>query len=283
LSREHSPFAVNFTRALIALPLFVLAIFMVAGGVSAGLADLSALRWSHVGWFTLSMIASYALGDTLFLWSTRSLGVPGALAIASSYPLITAAYEIVYGGVPLGFSQLAGLLLTVGGVIAVILCAPRQKIQISGGAKRRFMTRRSGVILGFGASAMWALNSFAVARGGVDVTAPVGNSVRMALALILSFAFGKVFSAGAPSVLPARVVRRYLWVFGIEAFGGSYFFLYGLSHSSLVVGSTLASLAPVIAVPVAWAVGLEKISPLRTAAVFAVVLGLWLLVGGMAP
>src|ERR1051326_5646724 len=67
LSDRYSAFSVNFARALIALPLFILATFWIKGGWASGIAEYQTLRLSHWGWFTLSMIASYGLGDTLFL------------------------------------------------------------------------------------------------------------------------------------------------------------------------------------------------------------------------
>jgi drug/metabolite transporter (DMT)-like permease len=81
-------------------------------------------------------------------------------------------------------------------------------------------------------------------------------------------------------LIPATVMKHSAWFFVAEAFFGSIFFLYGLSHSSLVLGSTLSSLAPVIAVPIAWLWGLEKLSLYRTLGVVATVFGLWLLVSG---
>jgi drug/metabolite transporter (DMT)-like permease len=53
--------------------------------------------------------------------------------------------------------------------------------------------------------------------------------------------------------------------------------VYGLTHTSLVVGNTLSALAPVLSVPVSVALKLEKFSWIRTLAVLTVVVGLSLL------
>ena len=55
------------------------------------------------------------------------------------------------------------------------------------------------------------------------------------------------------------------------------FFLYGLSHSSLVLGVTLSSLAPVLSVPIAIALRVERFSIKRTLAIIVVAVGLALL------
>lgn len=285
LSFRYTAFSVNFARALVALPLFFVATFVVTGGWKAGWDAYSALGLSHLGWFSLSMIASYGLGDVLFLWSTRSLGVPGALAIASSYPLWTALSGVVFQGEMI-LSQAIGLILTVAGIVMVILNAPAvqrevpaasAKSQASALPKWLNPSRATGVLLAFATSLLWAVNTFAVSRGGADLLAPVGNTVRMAIALAMSAGLSLLLAPRAPILMPAWQIRASLWVFCFEAFGGSYFFLYGLSNSTLVIGATLASLAPVLAVPVAWVLRLERVSWKRTLGVGLVVLGLWLL------
>ena len=222
------------------------------------------------------MIASYGLGDVLFLWSTRSLGVPGALAIASSYPIWTAM------GGPSNLQQVFGLVLAVGGVIIVILNGPavaQSRAHPEGSTKFENLLnqRRVGVALAFATSLAWALNSLSVSRGGSDLSTPVCNTIRMFLALGLCSGISMLTVRKFYLPLPLTEFKRWMWLLVMEAFGGSYFYMYGLSHSPLMIGSTLSSLAPVLAVPVAWILQLEKISFLRTLGVGLVVTGLWLL------
>ncbi|MCM2322204.1 MAG: DMT family transporter [Oligoflexia bacterium] len=272
LSRVHSAFSVNFTRALVALPLFVAAVFVTAGGWDEGLREFAALRASHIGWFTLSMFASYGFGDSLFFWSSHYLGVPGALAIASSYPLWTALAGFLFRGEQLSVVQALGLVVTISGVLVVILSGARER-----GVEKGLLR---GVALAFLTSLFWATNNFAASQGGQDVSAAVGNSVRMVVALGISFAIGKLFLFQRAIRLPSREIGRWLWLFALEAFLGSYFFMYGVSHSPLAIAATLTSLAPVISVPVAWLIGAERFSLLRTTGVCLVVLGIWALLGG---
>lgn len=280
IAQRYSPFSVNFARGLIALPLFLLASFASAGGWSEGIAAFSALTREQISWFALSMFASYGFGDVLFLWSTRSIGVPAALAIASSYPLWTALSGFVFHGEVLSLKQVLGLFLAIAGVIVVILSAPRAP-QISGKGAVRRPALSHGVILAFITSFFWATNSFAVAHVGKNISPPVGNSIRMIVALVLSFGLSRLMRQRDPILLPFVEFRRWLWLFALEAFGGSYFFMYGLSHSTLAVGSTLASLAPVLSVPVAWGLGLEKISRPRILGICSAVSGVTLLLAEM--
>ena len=101
----------------------------------------------------------------------------------------------------------------------------------------------------------------------------------MMLALPLCCLMSAAFGVRGKLVFPAQVLRSSLWVFVLEAFGGSYFFVYGLSHTHLALASTLTSLAPVLSVPVALALKIERFSIGRTLGVCTVVIGLCLLVG----
>ena len=279
LSRTNSPFAVNLARSLIAGPLFLLTAFVLAGSWSEGLAGFRLLHWSHLGWFSLSMFASYGFGDALFLWSTQSLGVPGALAIASSYPILTALVGYFFEGQKLSLTQVLGLGITVSGVITVILSDPQSGSKTDVVSVGKKNAKWKGVALAAICSVFWATNSLSISHVGHDIPTAVANTVRMALAICLSLVMGTVLAPGSRLLLSFKDLKSNLWIFLIEAFGGSYFFMYGLSHSRLAIGSTLSSLAPVISVPVAWTLGIEKFSASRTAGVFLVVLGLCLLVG----
>ena len=63
-----------------------------------------------------------------------------------------------------------------------------------------------------------------------------------------------------------------------DALCGSMFYVYGLSHTDLAVGSTLSSLAPLISVPVAIAVGEERWSAPRFLAVTTTTIGVVVLI-----
>lgn len=276
LTEKYSAFAVNFSRALVALPLFVAAVFISAaymeGSFSEGLTRFQSITMSHLGWFTLSMIASYGLGDALFLWSTRSLGIPGALAIASSYPLWTVVAGYFFSHEVISVVQCFGLSLSVIGIILVILSGRKKGQPLLKSASF------AGVLFAFGTSFAWAINSFAVSQGGKGIDSTVGNALRMFLALGLCGGLAKVASPLKTRIaLPFSELKRFYFVFVLESFLGSFLFLYGLSHSPLALGATLSSLAPVISVMVTLATGLEKFSIMRTSGVLLTFVGVALI------
>ena len=275
LSQTYSPYAINFTRAIFSFPIFVLAVFAFSGGWHGGLESFAALKAVNYGWLFISMVASYAVGDIFFMASAKAMGVPGALAIASSYPIFNSLASSVFEGERLGLVQIAGLLITVLGVVLVILNGPRR-----GDDKGSGRNWTKGILYGFATAVFWALNSLAIAKGGHGVSPFAGNAFRMIVAACLCACFGRYFYPKERVMIPGAVLLSTSWLFFVEAVLGSLFFMYGLSHSTMAIGSTLSSLAPVISVPVAWALGMEKFSFYRTLGVILVVAGICLLVGG---
>jgi drug/metabolite transporter (DMT)-like permease len=280
LSKRFSPFAVNFNRALVAFPLFALVTLAFHRGWS-GFEDVSLKNWL---WFSLSIFASYGLGDVLFFRSTTSIGVPAALAIASCYPVYTALIASIQGGAALSRGQWLGMLVAIAGVVLVILSRQEKgSVDVQAGVEEKGNRVWVGFLLAGMTSVLWSLNSYALSEVGTQVSIWVSSSIRMGLGLVMSASFGILF----PGVIGRkRESLRMPWVdfraaiplFVIEAFGGSLFFMYGMAHASLPVASTLSSLAPVISVPVALVLRLERFSWIRTLGVCLVVMGIWRLV-----
>lgn len=289
-TNTYSAFRLNFTRAYIALPCFILAVFISSGGIQGGLDAYGTLRSDHLTWFFVSIVSSYALGDAFFLWSTLSLGIPGSLAIASCYPILNALYAWLFDGANLGFLQWSGLLISIFGIVIVILnqpireSPPPSRVAHDENEKDAptFIQKVSrntslGILFATLTAFSWSINSIAVATAARDLDPGVGNTVRMFFALILCVVFGKLIAKENVKPLPVSVLKSLGPIIFLESFAGCYFFVYGLSRSNLVLASILTSLAPVISVPVTVMLGMEKFSWKRTLGVVTVVVGLALL------
>src|SRR5689334_9775213 len=82
VSREIGSARVNFARALVVGPLYlVVAAALHGSNVAAG------MTVGKAGWLALSVVCSYVLADGLFLAAARRTGIATALSIASTYPL----------------------------------------------------------------------------------------------------------------------------------------------------------------------------------------------------
>jgi drug/metabolite transporter (DMT)-like permease len=277
LAKLYSPFRINFTRALVALPLFVLTVFL-SSGLEGGLDAYQALESKHFALLTTSIFCSYALGDVFFLFSAVAIGVPGALALASSYPIGLALIRFFSEGEALRSIQVLGLIIAVVGIAAVILTDPKNVRDPESPAVKSWMKKKSaGITFGIITAFCWAMNSYTVGVASLELHAAVANTVRMGVALLLIPIFFFMTNKKLVTPLPLPVIKTLGWVFAMEAFGGSFFFAYGLSHTPMVIGGVLSSLAPVLSVPVAVALRLEKFSWARTLAILLTVSGLILL------
>lgn len=263
-ARDVSPLRVNWFRMALTLPLWV-AIAMVQGGLFTG------LRVSTFGWLALSTVCSYAVADNLFFAAARWLGVASALSIASSYPLWAALKGTLVDGEPFGPARALGTLLCVGGVAAIIKLGEhpgdRETVTLTG--------RGRGIALALVTSALWAGNTIGLKAAARDITLPAVNAIRQALALaFLSLAI--LVRPGGPT-RPARGWRSLIFPVALDNMVGGYAFVYGLSHNDLAVGATLSSLAPLLSLPIAVALKVERIGKGKIVAVVATVTGIVLL------
>ena len=267
-------------RASLSFPLF-LAIALVQGS-AGGLQDVTAGR---AGWLLASVLGSYAVGDALFLASAQLLGVPVALAIASTYPLWSALAGWAFLGQSVGPTGLAGVGLVVMGVVTVVR-RQRERGEEGGparrsrGAEAHGSDHAIGVLLASATSVFWALNTFAVARGGEGLPVAGVNTVRMGMAVVLLPLVRLVARGrGTPLLVPASEMRRAWPVFLLESVGGTALFVLGLTHSPLAVAAALTSLAPVLSVPFAAVIGRERVGSRALLGILLVTAGIVLLVG----
>jgi drug/metabolite transporter (DMT)-like permease len=258
---------VNFARVVTAFPIFA-AVALATRGAGA----ISGLTGPGAAWLLVSALSSYALADSVFFTAARHIGVTTALSIASLYPLWAALWGAVVSGEPFGLGRVAGTCLAVSGIVWLVrLAGGRDPASAVPGGKKTL-----GLVLAILASFFWAANSISVKRGAMGLELPQVNAIRYGMAIFLL----------APQVAKAEAARRTAWrdyvpllpaVF-FDAVIGSVCYVYGLSHTDLAVGATLSSLAPLVSVPVALALGDEDWNLRRLGAIVTTVSGVVLLV-----
>lgn len=284
-ARKYPAYIINLQRSVFALPLFLLLVMANAGPLN--FFGEFAFSTEIIFWVFVSMVASYGFGDFLFFWSTRSLGVPTALAIASCYPMWSALSSYFFFGETFSYSKIGGLLLVMSGVSAVILSDKSSNTTseakplpgLSQTKKSEMLDKFSvGLFLSIGVSLFWALNTFAISKIDRAASPFAVSALRMAFAIPACWMYKAILKPEISSFISKGDIRKTGWVYAVEACGGSLFFLYGLTHSSLAVGAALTSLAPVISVPIAYFVRKERVSTLKLAGILMTVIGAYFLV-----
>ncbi len=270
---------VNLTRAVLVLPLFALAALVTVGPQAVG-----DLRWSNLGWLSLSMLCSYGLGDLIFYLTALRLGTPTGLSISSIFPVWSALLGALTLGEKISGGRAAGIACCIGGVCWLV------RLQAPEDAPKKTLRGRelaTGVALALLTSLLWAGNAYSIRRGAVGLPMFLVNTFRyfMAVPVLLAMWLRHKWLArrrGAVTqqrlLLSRPHLRRFIVTVLIEAFVGSSIFVYGLAHSDLSVAAPLSSLAPLFAVPIGIFLGTEKLHLRRLLAIIITVAGVVLLV-----
>jgi drug/metabolite transporter (DMT)-like permease len=169
--------------------------------------------------------------------------------------------------------------LVVVGTIIVILVSREKKTKGTSAENvgANYSKLMTGVLLALTTSGMWAMNAFATSHAA---QAPVmaANSIRMLIALLLAPLIGFVFFKSRTLIVARDDLKKLYPLFIIEAFGGSLFYVYGVSNTTLALGAVLTSLAPVIAVPLDAFRHRRRPQIKQLIAVCLAVGGLWILI-----
>jgi drug/metabolite transporter (DMT)-like permease len=269
-ARDVGATRVNAMRTVVALPVF-LVLYAVAGTGPV----LSRLDVTRTLFLVVSVLSSYGGADVLFLVAARRIGISTALSIASVYPLWAALWGTVFDHEPVGALRALGTLCAVGGVIWLV----RLSGETATGKPRDWW----GIALAALTSVLWAANSVGVKQGAAGLD-PFG---------VTAFRFFIGFSIVVPQLWLPRSrslprAPRGGWVpllpaFVADSVFGSLAYVYGLSHTDLAVGATLSSLAPLVSVPFAIALGEERWSLPRFTAIVVTVSGIGVLMTSTAP
>ncbi len=283
LSFKYPAHVINMTRAILSLPFFAIA-FALDVGPAEALEALFIIPISSWSWFAVSMTASFGLGDVLFLISTRHLGVPRALTLASIYPLwatLVESFRKVQGGEALPLTIWIGVALIVSGVGLVTRTQSTNGDPVA--IKNRFKLF-IGILMALLTSLAWSMNNVAVEHLGSTHSFWLVAIGRMLAATMLcpfyGILFRKIFDPNAPKAwsgpwwLDGADFRTYVVLFIVEGFCGSLMFVYGVSNSPLSVGSALTSLSPVVSVGVLWALDRKAPAPLTLVGMILTLFGL---------
>ncbi len=262
---------VNLVRALSASALWLAALSLLESP-----AALFAIDAEHALLLAGSIACSYAIGDSVFYAAATRAGVSVALAVATIYPLWAALYGALARAEPFGPLRVLGVLACVGGVAALLA-------QTSSGSSVERAAGVAGVGLALLTSLFWAGNAVFLKLGAEGLSLYQANALRFLLgALLLGLQLPlkrqRKATPDQPSVSLRQLLRR-LWLPLLADTGlGSVAFVYGITHTDLALGATLSSLSPLVALPIAVALGTERVTLGKALAVTITVAGVVLLV-----
>ncbi len=234
-----------------------------------GLRSLAQVDAPHALVLTGSIICAYVVGDRVFFAASGHIGVPSALAIATIYPLWAALYGTFARAEPLGTRRIAGIALCLIGVSAVLWMSREP-------ARRDTREVWRGAALALLTSLFWAGNAVFLKQGTDALSIFQANGFRYTVGIVLLLV--QLRPGQLTKVSPLGLLREMRVPLLLDAGVGSMCFVYGIAHSDLALGATLSSLSPLAALPIAFALGTERVSAGKVLAVCLTLGGVILLV-----
>lgn len=267
LGQSIRPSALNLLKCVIALALMFLTQALLTGSIPRP--DLTQFTLLSV-----SGIVGLTIGDTAYFAALTRLGPRKSLLFAALTPFVTATLGAVFLGESITLTMLAGMLLTVGGVLWVVL----------DGAKAKRSTA-------FAAGAAFALVSVASQAGGSILT-KMGTgelaSLEVSIFRLLAGSLGLVVVVAARAqwadVKHALTDRAIFTRLFIALFFGTYLGIWlmnaGLKYTYAGIAATLTSTSPIWILPLAHIFTDDKMTARSVTGAIIAVLGIALLFYG---
>jgi len=267
-ARQIPVVPLNLVRCVLSTTFFW-ALLPFFGGFKA-LATIPAAAWP---WLVVSVLGRLVVGDTLYFRSLDLAGVSWAMPVASINPLWAVILASIFVDEPLSWSLVLGALLVIGGVILVSRSAGPGDVVVpansaapvaSAGPENaagplaaensatapRSTTRRTGLLLAFVVSVLWAVGQVALKPATAGVHSVVANSVRQPLGMLMLL--GLTLARGQWRELK-KLDRRSWGIIVIASLVGTgvgtLFFIMAIQMTGAGRTAVLTSTAPLLAIP----------------------------------
>ena len=247
VSRRVGAVNVNRLRLLLAIGWLLLAHLLLRTPLPL---QVEPERWF---WLSVSGLLGLVLGDLFLFQAFIWIGPRLTMLLMALSPAMAVLLAWLITGETLAAIQIAGVLLTMGGIAWVIRGRDPGATQTAADRKHYLL----GILFGLGAAAGQALGLVTARLGtGGDFPAISATLMRMAAAAIVMWLI-TLLSRQAGATLRAFAQQpQTFWL----ALAGSFFgpflgvtlSLYAIQHTAVGIASTLTSLSPVILLPIGY-------------------------------
>jgi drug/metabolite transporter (DMT)-like permease len=256
---------VRVVLALIALIIINTVLYAKPIPFDAGLA-----RW---GWLAISGVIGLALGDAFLFSSYRHIGPRLGLLLLSLAPVFGAGIAWLFFGETLTLLQVAGIIVTLGGISWVVFARREENGQSD-------HNWRKGVLFGILAALGQAVGLVLSKQGMTGNFSPFAGTLIRMLAAVASLWI--VAALQGQAMKTVQTVRAHPSGLNWAIFGAFFGPVIGVSASLLAVqyaevgvASTLMALPPIIMLPISHFVYKEKVG-------WQSILGTLVAIGGVA-
>jgi transporter family protein len=239
------------------------------GGFKA-LATIPPTAWP---WLVVSVLGLLVVGDTLYFRSMDLAGVSWAMPVASINPLWAVILAALFIDEPLSWSLVLGALLVIGGVILVSRSAGPGDVVVpansaapvasaepvgpddplvaaNSGPARLSTARRTGLLLAFVVSVLWAVGQVALKPATAGVHSVIANSVRQPLGMVMLLGLTLVRGQWREFKKLERRSWTVIVIASLVGTGlGTLFFIMAIQMTGAGRTAVLTSTAPLLAIP----------------------------------
>ncbi len=243
----------------------LLGVVVLASGSLDALHAVSPTSWVYL---TISVITAFAIGDTAFFESTKTIGLARAMSLSMLYPVIASALGVWFLGERITPFVAVGTVVTLGGLVLIV--SERAPITSEGPNGRP-----RGLALALLAALAFAV-SVVLTKPVLHEVDPVSvQAVRLPLAAVLLWLTPWVRGAGRQVRAHLRTAGPLLLLHGVLTAISAVTFVTALKHADLVLATVLSSTSPLFALPIGFVVFGERVT-------WRAAVGVVLCVGGIA-
>ncbi|MGH7268308.1 MAG: DMT family transporter [Candidatus Rokuibacteriota bacterium] len=251
LSPYFNALVVNMLRSALGGGLLV-AYVLVTGGLGS-LLDVGPEAWLYV---TLSVIAGFALGDTMFFESARLIGLAPAFTVSMIYPLIASAAAVWLFGERVTLSLATGAVIALGGVTLIVTERAPASPAATGGSR----DGRRGLALALLAACAWALSTLLMKPAVRDVDPVTIQAARLPMAALALWLTPWARGTGRRLQTHLRDAGPLLLALGTLTGVSAVLFIAGLKYAGVALTTVLSSTAPLFALPIGYFALGERVS-----------------------
>lgn len=242
-------------------------------GVVLALGRLDTLRavsleaWVYL---SISVVTAFAIGDTAFFESAKTIGLARAMTISMIYPLIASGLGVWLLGERITAPVAAGTLVTLGGLAVIV--SERAPPGADGPAPSR-----RGLGLALLSAAVWGVSPVLMTPAIREVDPVSVQAVRLPFAALVLWVTPWARGTGDRVRLHFRTVGPLLLAIGVLTALSAVTWVAGLKYAGITLTTVLSSTSPLFAIPIGFLVFGERVSARAVAGIVLCLAGIALL------
>ncbi len=264
---------VNLIRLYLAFIIYTIYLYFTRG--LAFPTDATAHAWF---WLSISGLVGFAIGDLLLFQAFIVVGARVSMLMMSLVPPITALIGWMILGETLSLQAIAGMILTMIGIVMVVLKREAPQLNSKGKNKLKFSYPLVGVLLALGGAIGQAVGLVLSKYGMKDYDAFAASQIRV-LAGLVGFTLIFIFMNKWNKVWTGIRNKKGLLFTGIGSVFGPFlgvsFSLLAVQNTNTGIAATIMSIVPVLIIPPAILIFKEKVN-------LKEIIGAMIAVGGVA-